>query len=332
MMASRFLVVLGVVVGVFSISTVIEAQHPGQIYRIGLLDYGAAESGRLEWWAAFRERLRELGYIDGRNVTFEPRSAHGSRERLQTLAADLVSLKVDVIVTATGIASLVAKQATSTIPIVTATGPDPVGSGLVTSLARPGGNVTGLTSISVELSGKRLELIRTMVPQVSRIAVLWSETSTRTGRSPFVAESEDAARSLGVLVHPVGVREAEELDAAFRRMSRDAAGAVLIVPDGMLFTNRTRIATLAVNHRLPSVAASREYVEAGALSSYGTDFPDLFRRAAEYVDRILKGAKPGDLPVEQPRKFELAVNLKTAKALGLTLPDSLLVRADRVIR
>jgi ABC-type uncharacterized transport system substrate-binding protein len=332
MTAPRFVVVLRLVVGFLSVCTVVEAQQAGRVYRIGLLDYSSAESGRLEWWAAFRERLRELGYVEGRNVMFEPRWGHGNRERLQTAAAELVSLKVDVIVTATGIASLVAKQATSTIPIVMATGPDPIGSGLVASLARPGGNVTGLTSISVELSGKRLELVRMILPRVSRVAVLWSETSTRTGRSRFVTDAEVAAQPLGMVVQAVGVRESAELDRAFLRMTRDGAEAVLIAPDGIFFTHRKRLATLAVNHRLASIVASREYVEAGGLASYGTDFPDLFRRAAEYVDRVVKGTKPGDLPIEQPRRFELAVNLKTAKALGLTIPDSVLLRADRVIR
>ncbi|HSF06533.1 MAG TPA: ABC transporter substrate-binding protein [Methylomirabilota bacterium] len=322
--------VIGLVLGVLSGSALVEAQQAGKVYRIGLLDYGSPEAGRVKWWKAFRERLRDLDYVEGRNVSFEPRWGRGNRDQLQTQAAELVALKVDVIVTASGAASIAAKRATSTIPIVSTIGPDPVGLGIVTSLARPGGNVTGLTSISSELSGKRLELVRAIAPRASRVAILWHEGSP--GNQLNVKETEAAAGLLGATLQAVGVRGPEEFDRTFQLMRRDGAGAVLIVPNAMFFTHRKRLGTLALNHRLISIVGSREYVEAGGLASYATDFPHLFRRAAEYVDRVVKGANPSDMPIEQPTKFELIINLQTAKALGLTIPESVLLRADEVIR
>jgi putative ABC transport system substrate-binding protein len=250
--------------------------------------------------------------------------------RLQGLATELVAARVDILVTAGHPAALAAKQATSSIPIVTANGPDPVELGLAETLARPGGNVTGMTSISSELSAKRLGLLKELIPHVSRMAAL-SDRAAR-GSALNVRDTEVAARSLGIALQSVAVRpDPKEYDAAFVAMKRDGAGAVIVVQSSAFFASYPRISDLALTHRLPSVGGSREYPEAGGLFSYGADYPDLFRRAATYVDKIFRGAKPADLPVEQPRKFELVINLKTAKALGLTIPPSLLQRADQVI-
>ena len=262
----------------------------------------------------------------------EYRSAEGKLERLPALAAELVALKVDVIVAASTLAALAAKQATRTLPIVFAAAGDPVTSGLVTSLARPGGNVTGLSFFSPELVGKCLEQLKQAVPEVSRVAVLWQPggPGERTEKDMLKA-AEVAARALGVRLQFVEARGPEDFDRAFSDMTRARAGALTVLPSTMFFNERRRLVDLAAKNRLPAVYPWREYVEAGGLMSYGPNVPDLFRRAATYVDKILKGAKPGDLPVEQPTKFELVINLKTAKALGLTIPQSLLQRADQVI-
>jgi putative ABC transport system substrate-binding protein len=307
----------------------VEAQ-PGKVYRIGLLDYSSPNPGRQAWWNAFRQRMRELGYVEGQNVSFEPRWAQGDQVRVRKLAAELVGLKVDLIATGGQSAAIAAKRVTSTIPIVMATGSDPVALGIVASLRHPGGNVTGLTSINSELTAKRLDLLRNLAPRASRIAIMWDETDT--GSRLGEQEVEAAAKTAGLTIHSVPVGSAAGLDATFAAMVRGRAGALMVVSTARLFSYRKRIAELAVKHRIPSVVGLREYVEAGSLASYGTDYPDLFRRAAVYVDKILKGAKPGDLPVEQPTKFELVINLKTAKALGLTIPPSLLGRADEVIQ
>ena len=307
-----------------------EAQQAGKVYRIGLLDFSAPDPARQAWWNAFRQQMRQLGYVEGQNVSFEPRWAQGEDDRLPKLAAGLVSLKVDLIVTGGSNAAVAAKRATSTIPIVMATGSDPVAVGLVTSLRQPGGNVTGMTSINSELAGKRLELLRNVAPRASRIALLWDKRDP--GARLGADGTEAAAKTAGLTIHSVPVDSVAGLEAAFATVVRDRAGAVIILSTARLFSYRKRIAELALKHRLPTVVGSREYVEAGGLASYGTDFPDLFRRAAVYVDKILKGAKPADLPVEQPTKFELVINLKTAKALGLTIPPSLLGRADQVIQ
>ena len=308
-----------------------EAQQAGRIWRIGLLDYGSPDPARLAWWRAFQDRLRELGYVEGQNVVFQPRWGNGQVSRLQGLATELVTAKVAILVTAGNPASLAAKQGTSSIPIVTATGPDPVELGLAASLARPGGNVTGMTSISSELSAKRLELLKELIPQVSRVAALSDRTAR--GSALNVRDTEVAARSLGIALQSVAVRpDPRDYDAAFVAIKRAGAGAVIVVQSSAFFSSYQRIADLALTHRLRSAGGSKEYAEAGGLFTYGADFPDLFRRAAVFVDKILKGAKPGDLPVEQPTTFELIINLKTAKALGLTIPQSLLVRADEVIQ
>ena len=268
--------------------------------------------------------------MEGQNIRFEPRSAQGDIDRLPKLAAELVGLKVDVIVTGATNATIAAKRATSTIPIVTAAGSDPVALGLVTSLRQPGGNVTGMTSISSELAGKRLEFIRLVVPHASQVAILWDERNPASRLA--VQETEAAARTLGLTLTSVPVRSPADLEVAFSILIRDRAAALSITTSPLFSPHRKRLAELALKHRLPTVAGNRAYVEAGLLAAYGPDYPNLFRRAATFVDKILKGAKPGDLPIEQPTKFELAINLKTAKALGLTIPSSLLRRADHVIQ
>jgi len=307
-----------------------EAQQAGKVYRIGLIDLSAPDPARQAWWNAFRQGMRELGYVEGQNVSFEPRWGQSDADRLPKLAAELVGLKVDLIVAGGTSAAIAAKRATSIIPIVTASGSDPVAVGLVASLRQPGGNVTGMTAINSELAGKRLEFLRIVAPRVSRIAILWDETDA--GSRLNADGTEAAAKTAGLTIHRVSVSTAAGLEAAFATMVRGRAGALIVVGTARLFSYRKRIGELAVKQRLPTVHGTREYVEAEGLLSYGTDYPDLFRRAATFVDKILKGAKPADLPMEQPMKFELVINLKTAKALGLTIPQSLLGRADEVIQ
>jgi len=310
--------------------TALGAQSPGKVVRIGLLDFGASNPSSEARWKPLRDRLRELGYVEGQNVAFEPRWGNGQVDRLPGLAAELVNLKVDIVVTATGEASLAAKRATSSIPIVFATSPDPVRLGLVASLARPGANVTGVISLSSDLSGKRVEFLKQMIPRAARIAVL-SDPENRS--SEFILrDAESVAKSLGVVVQSVDARGPKEFDAAFSAMKRARADAVFLGVNSPFLAHRRRLAELAVSYRLPMMTPAREYAEAGALVSYGTDYPDRFRRAATYVDKILKGAKPGDLPIEQPTKFELVINLKTAKLIGLTIPQSVLGRADELIQ
>jgi putative ABC transport system substrate-binding protein len=319
-----------VILGTLFLPLAVAGQQAGKVYRIGLLDYSAPDPARQAWWNAFRRQMRDLGYVEGQNVTFEPRWAQGDDDRLPKLAAELVGLKVDLIVTGGQNAALAAKRATATIPIVTATGTDPVALGLAASLRHPGGNVTGVTSISSELAGKRLELLRIVAPRASPIAILWDERNPASRLS--VDGTEAAAKPAGLTIHSVPVRSPAEIEAAFATLVRDRAGALIILPSPAIFSHRKRLVELAMKHRLPTVVGSREYVEAGGLASYGPDYPDQFRHAAVHVDKILKGAKPSDLPIEQPTKFELIINLKTAKALGLTIPPSLLARADEVIQ
>jgi putative ABC transport system substrate-binding protein len=306
------------------------AQQPGKVYRIGLLEYSTPDAARQAWWIVFRQRMRELGYVEGQNITFEPRWAQDDDDRLSKLAAELVGLKMDVIVTASSTSALAAKRATMTIPIVMATGSDPVALGLVASLRQPGGNVTGMTTINRELAAKRLELLRIVAPRASRIAILRDEANPASRLA--VDGTEAAAKTVGFTIHSISVRSPAEIEAALATVARGRAGALSIVPSPMFFFHRKRLADLAMKHRLPTIVGVREYVEAGCLVSYGVHNTDLFRGAAVYVDKILKGAKPGDLPIEQPTKFELVINLKTAKALGLTIPQSLLSRADEVIQ
>jgi putative ABC transport system substrate-binding protein len=280
-------------------------------------------------FAAFREGLRELGYVEGQNIKIESRWAEGNYDRLPGLAADLVRLKVDVIVTYGTPASQAAKRATGTIPIVMAAIIDPVAIGLVTGIARPGGNLTGQSMMSPDLAEKQVEILKEVVPRISRVALLHNPANP--GNTPQVRHAQDVARALGVRLQLLGAKGPSEIDSAFAAMTNEQAGGVIVLVDAMLQNNRTRITDLAARHRLPAVYGLSEYAEAGGLLAYGPNRLDMFRRAATYVDRILKGAKPGDLPVEQPNTFALIINLETAKALGLTIPPSLLLRADQVI-
>jgi len=301
-------------------------QTSRKIPLIGLLDYSAPDAARVSWWTAFRQALHELGYVEGQSIAFEARWAQGRVDRLPSLAAELARLQVDIIVAGGGETARAAKQATGTIPIVMATGADPIRLGVVESLGRPGGNVTGVTSLSAELIAKRVELLRGLLPKASRLAVLWDGTPNSR---MSVQELEAAARPLGIAIHPVGVNGPTEFERAFSAVAKEHA--LFVVASPALFTERKRIADLALKYRLPTVVGGREYAEAGGLFSYAVRYPDLFRRAASYVDKILKGARPADLPVEQPTAFELVINMKTAKALGLKIPQSLLLRADQLI-
>ena len=300
-----------------------------RIARVGLLDYGMSNPSSDARWRAFRERMRELGYVEGKNLVFESRWGQGHADRLPRLAGELITLKVDVLVTATSEAALAAKKATTSIPIVMATSADPVALGLVASLARPDGNVTGVISLNSDLAGKRLELLKQVVPRASRVAILRDPDNRSSDLS--VRDAENVASSVGIALHSVDARDPREFDGAFSAMKRIHADALILGVNTPFIAYSRRIADLAVSHRLPMMAPAREYAEAGALVSYGTDYPDQFRRAARYVDKILKGVKPQDLPVEQPTKFELVINLKTAKALGLSIPQSVLVRADHLV-
>jgi ABC-type uncharacterized transport system substrate-binding protein len=302
------------------------AQQASKLPTIGFLGATTPSAGG-QLLAAFVQRLRELGWIEGRNVAIESRWAEGRGERFAEIAAEFVRLKVDVILTHNTPPALAAKQATSIIPIVFATGGDPVGTGVVASLARPGGNVTGLSSQNKETAGKRIELLREIVPGLRRLAILASD-------SPYsvleVSEVQAAARTVGLEVAAFEIRRTEDIAPVFEKL-KGRAGALYVIPDPVTVSNRVRINILALGARLPTMHAVRDPVEAGGLMSYGPNWSDMFRRAADYVDKILRGAKPGDLPVEQPTKFDLVVNLTTAKVLGLTIPESFLLRADEVI-
>ena len=308
-----------------------EGQQGGKIARIGCL--GSRRAPFLHLWEAFRQGLRDLGYVEGRNVILEFRDAEGKIERLAALAAELVALQVDVIVVGNTPGALAAKQATCTIPIVMTAISDPVTSGLVTSLAHPGGNVTGYSVLSSDLIGKSLELLKQTVPEVSRVTLLWNPGSLgeRTERNMLEA-ADVAARALGVRLQLVEARGPADLDRAFSEMTKARAGALTMLPSNMFNSERSHIIELAAKTRLPAMYPFRYYVDDGGLMSYGANIADLYRRAASYVDKILKGAKPADLPVEQATKFELIINLKTAKALGLTISPSVLGRADEVIQ
>ena len=302
-------------------------RQPTKFYRIGVLTLGVAPSSPLA--EAFRQELKERGYLEGQNVALEHRYAEGRADRLPDLATELIHLKVDVIVTESNLAALAAKHATRTIPIVMAAAGDPVTAGVVESLARPGGNVTGLTLVHPELSAKRLQLLKEAVPGIKVVAVLWDPTDPP---SPgFLRETEAAARSLGLKIHAIEARAPAELDAAFKAVADARPSAFFTLAGGMFQDNRNRIAEFAIKRRLPGVFTTWEFTQAGGLMSYGPNLTDNFRRAAVHVEKILKGAKPADLPVEQPTKFELVVNMKTAKTLGIKIPQSILVRADRVI-
>jgi putative tryptophan/tyrosine transport system substrate-binding protein len=302
------------------------AQQPGRLPTIGFLG-GATASAWTNWSAAFVQRLRELGWSEGRTVSIEYRWAEGRHERAAEIAAEFVRLKVDVIITSGGVLSAV-KQATSTIPIVIAVANDPVGAGFVSSLARPGGNITGLSLQTTDLAAKRLELLREIAPGIRRLGVL--ANIGNAAAVPEIDEVQAAARILGLEVVTSEMRQAEDITSAFTAF-RSGAEALYVCTDPLILAQRARINTLALAARLPTIYGPREHVEAGGLMSYGANFPDLFRRSADLVDKILRGAKPSDLPVEQPIKFDLIINLTTAKTLGLTVPPTLLALADEVI-
>jgi putative tryptophan/tyrosine transport system substrate-binding protein len=306
------------------------AQQPKKVPRIGFLS-AATRTSSPHLTEAFLQGLRELGYVEGQNITVDYRWADGRFEQLPDLAADLVRLKVDVIVAAVTQPSLAAKKATGTIPIVMVGVSDPVESGLVASLARPGTNITGTSSMTAEVVGKQLELLKETLPKISRVAALWNPANP-VFQAIQRRETEVAARALDVQLHILEARGPDEIDRAFAAMPKERTKALLVLGDPVFASHRKRIADLAAKHRLPSVSGTREYVESGGLMAYGTNFSDMYRRAAYYVDKILKGTKPADLPVEQPMKFELVINLKTAKQIGLTIPQSVLYRADRVIK
>ncbi len=293
---------------------------------IGLLDAGE----RSVRWDAFLQQLRELGYVEGRNMSFEQRYAKGRLEALPALAKELVQLKVAVIVTVGAAAAVAAHRATSKIPIVMATGTDQVSLGLVASLARPGGNVTGLSSVNSDLMVKRFELLREVVPKSSKLAVLWHADNAPSMSS--VRDLEGSAARSRLALQSFGIRSAEELTDVFSTMTRERIDALIVVNSPFIYTERRRIVELALKHKMPAMYGGAEYVEAGGLLSYAPSYPEMFRHAAIYVDKILKGAKPGDLPIEEPTRIELVINLKAAKALGLTIPQSLLLRADEVIQ
>jgi putative tryptophan/tyrosine transport system substrate-binding protein len=307
------------------------AQQPaGRVYRVGYLVFGSQEQQILQLSKAFEEGLQSLGYRVGENVVIEYRFANGQLERLAALAADLVRLGVDVIVTAAHQNTVAAMKATTTIPIVMTNGVDPVGAGLVASLARPGGNVTGFgVDAGDEIFGKRLELLKETLPNLSRVGILWNPDFA-PNRSRLTSMRE-ATRALGLALVPAEVSGLDALEQAFATMARERAQAFVVLGEPVLFNCRGQIAVMAIRDRLPAISTAREYAEAGLLLTYGPDLQDQFRRSAAFVDKIFKGAKPADLPVEQPTKFELVVNLKTAKALGLDVPPAILARADEVI-
>jgi len=314
---------------ILALSGSVRAQQSKKVPRIGWLLFGSPSSATTARNEAFRQGLRDLGYIEGQNLIIEYRYAEGKVDRLPDLAAELVRLKVDAIFASSTPSVQAAKKATTTVPIVSVSG-DPVGLGLVASLARPGGNVTGLANFTSELAGKRLELLKEVVPRVSRVAVLWNpDAPSSTLR---MRETEAAAPSLGIKLQPVDVRELNDFEHAFAALKKDRADALFLLRSPLISSQVKRIVELAAKNRVPGMYDASEFAEAGGLMSYGTMLADLDRRAASYVDKILKGTKPADLPVEQPTKFELVINLKTAKQIGVTIPPNVLARADRVIK
>ena len=303
---------------------VARAQQPARIPRIGILIPASASSfsARVE---ALRQRLRELGYVEGKNILIEVQYAEGKRERVPDLAAELVRLKVDVIVTN---AVLAAKKASATIPIIFTSFADPVGAGFVSSLARPGGNITGLSAMSPDLDGKRLELLKESFPKVARVAFLWATGGTNL----LLTEMEAAAKALGIKLLSLEVRSLDDFEGAFAQAKRDGAEALIATPHTFINTQQRQVLEFAAKNRLPAMYPTSEFVEAGGLMSYGQNFVDSFRRVADFVDKVLKGAKPADIPVEHPMKFEFIINLNAAKQIGVTIPSSVLSRADRVIK
>ena len=328
-MITRRVFIGSVAGGLLAAPLAAEGQQPGKVYRVGILTNKASDPADAHLWQAFRLGLREHGWIEGENISLEYRWSEGNSARLPELVADLVRLKVDVILARSSIFVKPAKEATSSIPIVFVAHADPVALGHVASLAKPGGNITGLTENAQDTEAKRLEILKAAGPKIKRVAVLWDPDTP--SHPPRLKAVEEAARTLRLQLQVVGARTGAELEGAFSSMARGQAQAVLVLSSALVLAERQHLTALAMRHRLPTMFLQREPVEAGGLMSYGPDRLDLYRRGAIYVDKILKGAKPGDLPVEQPTKFELVINLKTAKALGLTIPPSLLQRADQVI-
>ncbi len=307
------------------------AQPPEKMPRVGYISPGfPSDPVRLRRFEAFQQGMRELGYVEGRNLSIEPRWAGDQYDRYRALAEELVRLKVDVIVTLGGAATQAAQQTTRTIPIVMSIATDPLGSGLVSSLAHPGGNITGTSMMAPDLVPKQLQLLKELVPKVSEVALLWNPANP--GSAAQVREAEGVARALKVRLHTLEARDPREIDRAFVAMTRQQVGALVVLADAVFINRRRQIVDFAANSRLPAVYGMSDYADVGGLIVYGASLVVMHRRAATYVDKILKGTKPGDLPVEQPTKFELVINLKTAKALGLTIPPSLLQRADEVIQ
>jgi putative ABC transport system substrate-binding protein len=309
--------------------SVAQSQQPTKIPRIGFLNAVSLStySARIE---AFRQGLRELGYVEGKNIVIELRSVEGKLDHVSELAAELVRLKVDVIVTSGPTATRAAKEATNTIPIVMGFDVDPIGNGFVASLARPGGNITGLSALGPELSGKRLELLKETIPNLSRVAVFG--TSTQPGNAQLLKEIELVAKAFGVKLQYLDVLGPKDIETAFQAARKGRADAVLVLPSGVIFTQRAQIADLAAKNRLPAMYSQSDYMDVGGLMFYGPNVNDMFRRAATYVDKILKGRTPADLPVEQPMRFEFIISLIAAKKIGLTIPPNVLVRATKVIR
>jgi putative ABC transport system substrate-binding protein len=308
---------------------VARAQQTEKLYRIGVFSAGAGPSTNVTVWSAFVAALRELGWTEGKNFVFEDRFANNQLDRLPGLAAELVALNVDLIVTIGTLAPLAAKRATSTIPIVMISAGDPLGSGLVASLARPGGNVTGLSLMAPDLGGKRLELLKEILPQISRVAVLWDSANPYSALT--FKETESAAKLLGIDIQSLGVKGPDELAGAFEAIRSQHPDAAITIEDPLTVDQRQQITDFMSAHRVPAIYGLREFAQVGGLMTYGAALSDLFRRSATYVDKILKGAKPGDLPVQQPTKFEFVINLKAAKKVGLEVPATLLARADEVI-
>ncbi len=320
------MVIVALLLGTMAVPLAAEAQRPS-VPRIGVLSQSAPPSNEVE---SLKQGLRDLGWVEGQNVEMEYRYANYKLERLPQLAAELVRLRVDVIVTGGEPGIRAAREATSTIPIVMAISGNPVETGLVASLARPGGNITGLSLLNLELGGKRLALLKEAAPKVSRVAVLWN--ATNPVKALEVKSTQIAAQALGVRVTSAEVRAPTDFAPAFAAIAKARADGLIPLVETLTITHRKQIGEFAVKNQLPTMAELREFAEAGSLMTYGPSQTDLYRHAATYVDKILKGAKPGDLPIEQPTKFELVVNLKTAKTLGLTIPQSVLVRADEVIQ
>jgi putative tryptophan/tyrosine transport system substrate-binding protein len=308
-----------------------EAQQPTKLSRIGYFSGGTDPSSPGSSFKSFRQALRDLGYVEGKNISFEIRYAEGDRQRIPSLVAELLKLNIDVFLTGNLTAIRIAKQATAKIPIVMVTNADPVASGLIDSLARPGGNITGITNLSRDLSAKRLELLKEIVPKLSRVAILWDDTNE--GSLIGFKEYEMAARSLKLQLQSLEIRgPVPDFECAFEAAAKSGANALIPIRNAVILRYPKQIADHAIKNRLPSIYDGSNYVNAGGLASYSTNDPENFRRAAVYVDKILKGTKPADLPVEQPTDFELVINLKTAKQIGLTIPPNVLARADRVIK